>query len=76
VKTREEAELTSRERGVLAAKILAALVAGGVAGAGVGLRWYPPAVGVGLAALVGLGIAAIVLRTASGARRARRIQRQ
>ncbi len=37
--------------------VLGGLVAGGVAGAGVGLGWYSPLVGVGLAVLVGLGVA-------------------
>jgi hypothetical protein len=57
----------------LAATIVAALVAGGAAGAGVGLHWYPPAVGVGMAVLIGLAVGALVLRTA---RQARREQRQ
>jgi hypothetical protein len=37
--------------------VLGGLVAGGIAGAGVGLGWYSPVVGVGLAVLVGLGVA-------------------
>lgn len=40
--------------------ILGGLVAGGLAGAGVGLGWYGPVVGVGLAVLVGLGVGAQV----------------
>ena len=36
--------------------VLGGLVAGGVAGAGVGLGWYGPVVGVGVAVLVGLGV--------------------
>jgi hypothetical protein len=68
--------VTNKERGVLAARILAALVAGGAAGAGVGLGWYPPAVGVGLAVLIGLAVGALVLRTANRARQARRAASQ
>ena len=68
--------MTKCERGVLVATILAALVAGGVAGAGVGLHWYPPAVGVGLAVLIGLAVGALVLRTAIRSRRARRTSSQ
>jgi F0F1-type ATP synthase assembly protein I len=64
--------VTRRERVVLAATILAALVAGGVAGAGVGLHWYSPPVGVGVAVLIGLAVGAFVLRTAIRVRRARR----
>lgn len=40
--------------------ILGGLLAGGLAGAGVGLSWYGPAVGVGLAVLVGVGVGAQV----------------
>ena len=48
-----------------------ALVAGGVAGAGVGLQWYGPMVGVGLAVLIGLAAGSVVLRAALKVRRAR-----
>ena len=59
--------MTFSDRGALVAKIVAALVAGGLAGAGVAYGWYPPAVGVVLAALIGLGVGRHVLQ----ARRAR-----
>lgn len=44
------------ERGAVVATILAGLVAGGLAGAGVAFGWYPPLVGVALAALIGLSV--------------------
>lgn len=64
--------MTKRQRLSLAALIPAALAAGGIAGAGIGLRWYPPAVGVGLAALIGLAAGVFVYRTIGRARRARK----
>jgi hypothetical protein len=64
--------MTNRKPGVLLATILTALVAGGVAGAGVGLHWYPPAVGVGVAVAIGIVVAVLVLRNVAKARRARR----
>ena len=60
------------DRRLLLTTILGALVAGGVAGAGVGLHWYGPVVGVGLAVLIGLGAGGVVLRTAIRVKRARR----
>ena len=56
---------------VLIPLILAALAAGGLAGAGVGLGWYPPVVGVGAAVLIGLATGAVVFRTALRVKRAR-----
>jgi len=63
--------VSKRERILLAAKILAAFVAGGIAGAGVHLQWYGPVVGVGVALLCGLA-AGVALWRAVGVRRARR----
>lgn len=60
------------DRRLLLLTIPGALVAGGVAGAGVGLRWYGPVVGVGLAVVIGLAAGGVVLRTALKVRRARR----
>ena len=56
---------------VLIPLIVAALAAGGLAGAGVGLGWYPPVVGVGAAVLIGLGTGVVVFRTALRVKRAR-----
>lgn len=56
---------------VLGPLIVAALAAGGLAGAGVGLGWYPPVVGVGAAVLIGLGTGVVVFRRARLARRVR-----
>lgn len=43
-------------RGRFVFTLVLALAAGGVVGAGVALQWYGPAVGVALAALIGLGV--------------------
>lgn len=56
----------------LAAIVVGALVLGGIAGAGVGLRWYGPMVGVAAAVAIGLSAGAVVLRAALRAKRARR----
>jgi hypothetical protein len=60
---------TQRHR--LAITVPGALAAGGVAGAGVGLHWYGPAIGVGLAILIGFAAGIVVLLTALEVRRGR-----
>jgi hypothetical protein len=60
---------TQRHR--LAIAVPGALAAGGVAGAGVGLHWYGPAIGVELAILIGLAAGIVVLRTALEVKRGR-----
>ena len=63
--------MTDAKKVVLPIIVVAALVAGGLSGAGVGLGWYPPVVGVGMAALIGLGTGVFVFRRARQAKRAR-----
>ena len=63
--------MTEAKRLALPVVVVAALAAGGLAGAGVGLGWYSPVVGVGGAVLIGLGTGAVVLRTALRVKRAR-----
>lgn len=53
------------------ATILLALVAGGVAGAGVAQGWYGPAVGVGIAVAIGLAVGARLFLARREARRSR-----
>jgi hypothetical protein len=55
---------------------MAALAAGGLAGAGVAFDWYSPAVGVGIAVVIGLAEGAFVLRIALRVRRARKVTTQ
>lgn len=64
--------MNGRDRRLLLVAIPGALVAGGMAGAGVGLHWYGPAVGVGLAIVIGLAAGSVVLRIAIRVKRARR----
>jgi hypothetical protein len=65
--------MTAIDRRILLVTIPGAIVAGGVAGAGVGLHWYEPAVAVGVAVFIGLAAGGVVLRIALKARRARRL---
>ena len=61
--------MTRSERARLALTIVAALAAGGVAGAGVGAHLLSPAVAVSLAVLMGLAAGSQVLRAVLKAKR-------
>ena len=61
--------LSVRSRIRVVATILVGLVVGGVAGAGVANGWYGPAVGVGVAVIVGLAVGRQVFVVAREARR-------
>ena len=52
-----------RRRARIALTIFSALVAGGLAGAGVGARFWNPAVAVSLSVVIGLAAGGVVLRT-------------
>jgi hypothetical protein len=52
----------------LVATIVAALVAGGLAGAGVAMEWYPPVVGVLAAAAIGVGVGMKIKARSGGPR--------
>lgn len=60
-----------RQGARVAVTILASLVAGGLVGAGIGAGLYGPAVGVSLAALIGIGTGVVVRRQILRIRRAR-----
>ena len=61
--------LSMQRRIRVVATILVGLVIGGVAGAGVAYGWYGPAVGVGVAAIVGFVVGRQVFVAAREARR-------
>jgi hypothetical protein len=59
--------MQARSRARLIVVLLVGFALGGLAGAGVGLGWYGPVVGVGLAVLVGLGVGSQVFPAVRGA---------